>query len=156
MSAGKREELGDGTVRFTSDKCSVWVSRLRPGLMLVRIQGHDTGGFEPGPLDELQTEIGRYGMIELFIDTRNTFNATPAVADQWTQWIGRNRRALKRLHVLVNSKPVQMTVEVGKLFSRTGELMRVHTEQTAFVEALSSAYGSNFDLDAYVARQDRL
>jgi hypothetical protein len=151
MTTRSREVLVDGSVRFSSDKCSIWISRLRPGLVLVDILGHDTGGFAPGPLDELQSEIARYGTIEVFIDTRNTFNATPAVAEEWTQWISRNSRAIQRLHVLVESKYVQMTVEVGKLFSRTGELMRIYTHAPAFAEALQLAYGGAFDLDEHVA-----
>ena len=50
------------------------------------------------------------------------------------------------MSLLVGSKYVQMTVEVAKLFSRTGELMRVYTEPAAFSESITQTLGRTFEL----------
>jgi hypothetical protein len=52
------------------------------------------------------------------------------------------------MSLLVGSKYVQMTVEVAKLFSRTGELMRIYTDAVAFSDAITQALGRGFVLAA--------
>jgi hypothetical protein len=77
---------------------------------------------------------------------RALFNATQTVADRWSGWIARHRTRLSGMSLLVGSKYVHMTVEVAKLFSRTGELMRVYTDAPAFAEAITVALGRPFIL----------
>jgi hypothetical protein len=50
------------------------------------------------------------------------------------------------MSLLVSSKYVRMTVEVAKLFSRTGELMRIYTDAPAFSDAITQALGRSFVL----------
>jgi hypothetical protein len=141
-----RELLPDGSIRFFSEECTVVVSRLAAGVVLLTLSGMDTGKFGTAPMDELNIDMARYGVVEVFVDTRDAFNATATVSSQWAEWIQTNRKGLKRMSVLVSSKFVQMTAEVMKLFSRTGELMRIYTDAPAFSDAMAQALGRPFAL----------
>ncbi len=122
------------------------LTRLGPGLVLMSASGHDKGDFGSRPFEWLESEMGRHGRIEIFVDMRELFNATQTVADGWSKWIGRHRSHIARMSLLVSSKYVQMTVEVAKLFSRTGELMRVYTDAPTFSDAISQALGRTYVL----------
>lgn len=148
MSGPRRDILEDGSVRFSDPSCTIIVTRLAAGVVLLSFTGHDTGQFGTMPFDELDVDVRRYGVIEVFVDTRDAFNATVGVGDQWAEWIQLNRRALKRMSVLVASKYVQMTAEMIKLFSRSGELMRVYTDAPVFSDAIAQSLGRTFVLGA--------
>ena len=122
------------------------LSRIGPAVVLITATGHDKGQFGEAPFEWLEREMGRHGIIEVFVDTREMFNATQTVAGRWSEWIQRHRSRLKHMSLLVSSKYVQLTVEVAKLFSRTGELMRVYTDAPAFSDAISQSLGRLFVL----------
>jgi hypothetical protein len=124
------------------------LTRLGPGIVLLRAAGYDTGQFGEAPFEWLEREMGRHGRLEVFVDTREMFNAVHAVAEGWSAWIKRHQTRLTRMNLLTASKYVHMTIEVAKLFSRTGELMRIYTQASAFSEALSHSVGRVFVLDA--------
>ena len=124
------------------------LSRLAPAIVLISASGHDKGQFGEAPFVWLEREIGRHGPVEIYVDMREMFNATQTVADQWSEWIARHRSRVKRMNLLVGSKYVQMTVEVAKLFSRTGDLMRVYTDAPAFSDAITQSLGRSFVLGA--------
>jgi hypothetical protein len=125
---------------------SMVLRRLGPAVVLISATGHDKGHLGENPFLWLERELGRHGSIEVFVDMRAMFNATQTVADRWSEWIQRHRSRLRHMSLLVGSKYVQMTVEVAKLFSRTGELMRVYTDAAAFSDAIAQALGRDFVL----------
>lgn len=59
--------------------------------------------------------------------------------EAWTEWFSGHRSALKSVSILTRSKLMHFTAEVVKLFSRTGELIRVYLDPEAFDEALQRA-----------------
>jgi hypothetical protein len=133
-------------LRLAGAKATFVLTRLAPGIVLLRATGRDTGQFGDAPFVWLEKEMGRHGAIEVFVDTREMSNATHEVAEGWSDWVSRHRARLKRMNLLTASKYVHMTLEVAKLFSRTGELMRIYTDAGAFAEAVGQSMGRPFVL----------
>ena len=144
--AAQKEVLEDGALRFKDDTGCIVVTRLAPGVVLLTLSGQDRGQFGDAVFAELATDMSRHHLIEVFVDTREAVNADVPVANQWSDWLQANRKGLKRLNVLVSSKFVQLTAEVMKLFSRTGELMRIYSDAPAFSDAIAQASGRPFVL----------
>jgi hypothetical protein len=135
----ERTTLEDGTVRLASERCAFTYHRLRPGVVLVRIEGLDRGEFGTRTVDELREDLSRFGPIEVFFDLGDTSGATVNVSDMWTEWFREHRANLKSVSILVRSKFVHLTIEVSKLFSRTGELIRIYLDEARFEEAIARA-----------------
>ncbi|XYI01932.1 hypothetical protein ACMHYB_20045 [Sorangium sp. So ce1128] len=123
-----REVLDDGSVRLAKDGCCFVFRRLRPGAVLVTIAGRDTGSLGDAPLDELHAEMLRYPPIDLYVDARSATFAAESVSDAWTRFFSANRERLQRVRILVGSPFVELVVNVAKLFSRTGELIRIESD----------------------------
>jgi hypothetical protein len=135
----QRETLKDGSVRLRSPKCSFTYYRLRPGVVLMRIEGDDGGEFGTATMDELREDLSRYAPVEFFVEMLPTAGAKVTVQEAWTEWFSQNRSALKSVSMLTRSKYMHFTAEVVKLFSRTGELIRVYLEEQPFEEAIARA-----------------
>ncbi|AKI98391.1 hypothetical protein ATI61_12172 [Archangium gephyra] len=135
----KRETLEDGSVRLSGGRCSYTYRRLRPGVVFIRIQGDDKGELGEAPRDELREDLSRYAPIELFFEMDESTGANLPVQEAWTAWFSGNRPALKNVSVLTRSKFMHVGAEVVKLFSRTGELIRVYLDPEPFLEALQRA-----------------
>ncbi len=135
----KRETMEDGAVRLSSERCSFTYQRPRPGVVFIRIVGNDKGEFGTAPMNELHEDISRYAPIELFFEMDEVTWANLPVQEAWTEWFSHNRPALKSVSILTRSKFMHFTAEVVKLFSRTGELIRVYLDPAPFEEALLRA-----------------
>jgi hypothetical protein len=135
----ERHVLSDGTVSLKSGKCEFRYHRPRPGVVLIGIAGHDTGQFGTATMDELREDVVRYAPIELFIDMGAAHGPVLPVQEAWTDWFSHHRSALKSVSMLTRSKYMHVTAEIVKLFSRTGELIRVYLDDKPFHEALSRA-----------------
>jgi hypothetical protein len=135
----QREVLKDGAVRLSNERCTFVYRRLRPGVVLLTISGHDKGEFGTAPMDELREELSRYAPVELFIEMTDTSGATVPVQESWTEWFSAHRSALKNVSILAHSKYMHFTAEVVKFFSRTGELIRVYLDPKPFEDALARA-----------------
>src|SRR5262249_38633522 len=104
---------------------------------LVNAGGLDRGELGWAPMDELREDLTRFAPIELFIDGADVNGVTAAASDKWTEWLSQHRASIKRCNILVRSKFMHVTIEVAKLFSRTGELIRVYLDPAAFEEAIA-------------------
>jgi hypothetical protein len=132
-----RETLDDGSIRLSANGCSFVYTRLRPGAVLVTIEGRDLGALGDAPLDELAAEIRRYPPVDLYMDTRDATFAATSVSDAWTSFFSANHAQLRRVRILVSSRFVHLVVEVAKLFSRTGELIQIDADAARFDEAVA-------------------
>ena len=132
----KRETLEDGSVRLSSGRCAYIYQRLRPGVVFVRFIGDDKGEFGEAPRDELREDLHRYAPVELFFEMEESTGANLPVQEAWTEWFSGNRSELKSVSVLTRSKYMHVSAEMVKLFSRTGELIRVYLDPEPFLEAL--------------------
>jgi hypothetical protein len=132
----KRELFEGGAVRLSAAGCSFFYERQQPGTLLVIISGHDNGQFGTSTLDEIRAEIGREHQIELFVDAREALGAAVSVSDEWTRFFEQNQKDMKRVHVLVGSKVLHLTVSIAQHLSRTGNLIQVYTDPDLFRERL--------------------
>ena len=135
----KQETLEDGAVRLSSARCSYTYRRLRPGVVFMRISGDDKGEFGEAPRDELREDLSRYAPIELFIEMDESTGANLPVQEAWTEWFSSHRSGLKNVSILTRSQFMHFSAEIVKLFSRTGELIRVYLDPEPFHEALQRA-----------------
>jgi hypothetical protein len=131
----ERETLEDGTLRLRVKDCALTYTRLRPGVMLVRIFGFDRGELIREEIEELEAELTAHPPLALLVDLREAEGATKVVSDAWTQWFRTRKPQLQEVHILVMSKLLDVTVNVAKLFSRTGELIQVYSDASRFESA---------------------
>jgi len=134
----QRERTGDRLVLKTA-ACSYEILRLRPGVLCMAITGSETGELGRGPLGEVAAEAAHHPPLRLFIDMTRLTSISPEVSDDWTAWFKANRQSIAKVHALVGSPLVQLTVTVSQLLSRTGDLIRVHTDRAAFEDVLTQA-----------------
>jgi hypothetical protein len=148
----QRRVLDGNTVRYADPRASFTVVRLRPGLVLMFGDGHDTGQFGDAPLADFDAEIARFAPIELFCDASELFNASQVVFERWASWMQSRRSNLKAINVLTASKFVHLTISIAKVISGTGELMRLYTDPRSFEEAIAREVGRTFSLAEARAR----
>jgi hypothetical protein len=131
----ERETLSDGTLRLSVKDCSFTYTRLRPGVLLVRISGFDRGEMGDAVFKQPEAEMAAHTPLSLLLDLRQAEGATKTVSDAWTEWFRVRRPQLQEVHILVASKFLNLTVNVAKLFSRTGELIQVYSDVSRFESA---------------------
>lgn len=131
-----REKLFETSLLIRSSTCSYRIDRIKPGLVYMTISGQETGELGRAPLGEVAAEAAHHPPLRLFIDMTALRGITPPVSDDWTAWFRANQQSLGKVHALVDSPLVQLTVTVSQLLSRSGNLIRVHTEAATFEAAL--------------------
>lgn len=99
----------------------------------------DTGELGTVPMDELRGDVGHGKPIELFFDLTGAVGAAVPVQDAWGAWFAHHRAMLTGVNILVSGKYMQFTIDVVKLFSRTGELIRLYLDPAAFASAFARA-----------------
>lgn len=131
-----RQVQEDGSVRISDGRSAFVFRRLRPGALLAVGSGFDSGGLGRAPLDEVAAEAAAFPPIRLYFDLRAVTGVTTPVREEWTAWFAAHREAVRSADFLVNSKFVELAVSVANLFSRTGDLFRIHTDPARFEEAV--------------------
>jgi hypothetical protein len=132
----KREMLADGATRLSAGGCAFVYRRPRAGVLHVAIAGDDAGQFGTTTLDEIISAIQRERPIELFIDAREAVGVAVSVSDDWTRFFSTHRQSLSRVHVLVGSKVVYLTVAIAQHLSRTGNLIQIYSDPEIFEQRL--------------------
>ncbi len=130
-----REIQPGGKVILRDPTCSFTYERPRPGKLIVTVNGSDQGQFGTSTIDEILLAIKREGPIELFVDARQARSISVHVSEDWTRFFTLNRSMLRRVHVLVASEFIHLTISIAKHLSGTGDLIRIHTR----VEDLAAA-----------------
>jgi hypothetical protein len=137
-----RDVLPDGSVQLSSGSCFFRYERLRPGVLLITINGNDKGQFGTSTVDEVAAEFGRTTQpVQLFVDTRSATGPTREVMETWTEWFAANRQRLERVVILVppESQLLHLTVSIVQHLSRTGGLIRICDELGEFRAAIRRA-----------------
>ena len=139
----ERETLPDGATILRSERCSHTFTRLRPGVLLLRIVGNDRGEFGDAPMDFVQAEMQRFRTLVFFIDMSGVEGVVSRVREAWTEWLRLQQSGLTRVHMLTGgSRFVTTTVSVSKELSRTGEMIQIHTDPERFAEAIARVVGT--------------
>jgi hypothetical protein len=127
-----RRELSAGNCTFVFD-------RPAAGVLVVTIRGFDKGELGDAPLKEISSGFGLGRPLELFIDASAATGAAKEVSDAWTQFFAERQKDLKRVHVLVGSKVVQLTIAIAQHLSRTGSLVQLYSDPDIFADRLRLA-----------------
>jgi hypothetical protein len=125
------------STRLVSDACAFHIERRRPGVLLLRIEGHDVGEFGNLPMRCLEALMPEDLPAELFIDARATRGASMQVSNDWAAWLGRNRHRLASIRMLSGSRYVHFTAEFVRRFSELEKLMQVDEQAADFDAALA-------------------
>jgi len=130
------------TVEYEGITCSLIIRRPAPAVVVVVLQGSDTGEFADFPMRELAKDLQRYGSIELFIDARAVRGASIEVSSEWAFWMRTQARHLRQICMLTGSRYIQITAQFARRFVGLGDHMKIFTEAAAFEESLAAATGS--------------
>lgn len=141
MRTFDRETLADGRVRLCTRSCSYVFSRLGPDALLITVTGNDTGEFGTGIIDEVQRAFQPHRPLALFIDIQHAVGAAPSVSEEWIRFLTVHSRHLASIDVLVVSRVLELMVAVVRHFSRTGNLIHIHSDAQSF-HALVKKAGS--------------
>jgi hypothetical protein len=125
-------------VVLAADGCVFRYQRPQRGVLVIAIEGHDKGQFGTATLDEISLALRRERPLELFIDARASIGAATQVSEDWTRYFAINRADFTRVHVLAASKAVQLTVSIAQHLSRTGNLIQLYSDPSAFQARLAS------------------
>jgi hypothetical protein len=123
-----REIKAGGVVELSAEGCVFRYERLKPGVVLITIDGNDRGQFGPATVDEVAAEFSRTpSLLTLFVDTRRALGPTREVMETWTEWFAANRARLERVVILIppESTLLHLTVSIAQHLSRTGGLIRI-------------------------------
>jgi hypothetical protein len=134
-----RHVSSDGAMSLSAGDCTFVYRRSRPGVLVVAISGHDNGQFGTATLDEIAAALHREPPLELFVDAREAVGVATSVSDDWTRFFSTHRRDLARVHVLVGSKTVHLTVAIAQHLSRTGSLIQIYSDPEIYESRLALA-----------------
>jgi hypothetical protein len=135
----EREALPDGSVRMVSAEASFLFARPKTGVLVVTITGYDKGQFGTAPLDEIGSVLRVAAPVQLFVDARDAVGATVRVSEDWTRFFTRHSADLARVHVLVGSKMVELTIAIARHLSRTDRLIQMYSDPSIFEGQLEAA-----------------
>lgn len=133
----RRERTTSGALLLHASACSYEIHRAKPGVLYMAIAGNETCQLGRAPLGEVAAEASQFPSLRLFIDMTRLNGIAPEVSDDWTAWFKATQQSIAKVHAFVESPLVQLTVAVSQLVSRTGNLIRVHTDRAAFDTALA-------------------
>ena len=138
-TVGIRREIIDArTVLLSADGCSFTYRRLKPGVLLMVIDGDDLGQFGTATQDEVNAEYERFGTVSLFVDTRAAQGPATEVMEAWTAFFSANRKKFKRVAVLSlpESKLLHLTVKIVQHLSGVGGLFQIVGDAETFEAAI--------------------
>lgn len=115
------------------------LQQVAPGVVLLRIAGHDVGEFGSGPMLELERHLAETGTIELFVDARATVAASLDVSGAWARWLGDNRHRCARITMLTGSRFIDVTARFVRRFAGLGDIMHICSDAEPFERHLGAA-----------------
>jgi hypothetical protein len=118
--------------------CGLVIERPAAGIVLIRLNGWDTGEFGDAPMREVAKDFAAGAPLELFIDARAVKGATIDVSNDWALWLRANRSRFAQISMLTGSPFVQLTAKFVQRFADLGEIMRIYTDARAFEAALQA------------------
>lgn len=127
------------SVELSGIHTSIRIRRPAAAVVVVEIQGRDTGELGDAPFRELARDLDGPRRPELFIDARDAPGASVDVSGVWAAWLGANRARYLRVNMLTGSRFVTITAEFVRRFAELGEQMRIFTDPREFGDALTVA-----------------
>jgi hypothetical protein len=126
-------------VRFKTKHCELTLERPAPGVIVLKLSGHDIGELGDAPFRELAADVTPGARpLELFIDARDGQAASIDVSGAWAEWLRTHRAQLRVIYFLTGSRFIQLSADFVRKFAALGEQMRIYTEADAFEAELAS------------------
>lgn len=136
---GERPVPFNLSTTIEGSSCRISIDRVREGVILMRIDGHDVGEFGDVPMRVVEALISDTGMAMLFIDARGVRGVTVDVSGAWAQWLVRSRQRFSQMHMLTSSRQVEVTAEFVRRFTALHGQMNLYTDIPAFERCLIHA-----------------
>lgn len=137
-----RETLGLGVTRLSAGSICFVFRRVRPGVVAVLGAGADRGDLGEAPVEELERELARFPLpTDVFVDASRVELVGLPAQDVWTGWLRRGRPRLRRMHVLVGSRHVGLSISVARHHSGLMGALRPYRRREDFEAALAAAAG---------------
>lgn len=121
---------------------SMRIERPTPSVVVMRISGHDVGELGDAPFKEVERALDGDGLVELYVDARDSSGVTTDVSGAWAGWLVKHRARFAHVSMLTRSRFVQVTAEFVRRFGDLADKMRLYTEEKAFDEALAASIAS--------------
>lgn len=126
-------------LRYDGVHCNLVLHRAAAGVLVLRIEGTDTGEFGFAPMRALDEWLEASGPVELFIDAREVRGASIHVSGEWAHWLAGRRAQLRTITMLTGSRFIEVTAEFVRRFADLQGVMRICTEPAVFDSALAVA-----------------
>jgi hypothetical protein len=132
------ETLRGGDLRLSGKTSIFTYQRLRPGVVLTRNRGRDTGEFGTTPLDIIDREYRLFQLpVQWYFDATLVEKAAPVVVAEWTDWLLKHPEVLAQMHVLTGSKEVHLMIGIARHFSDSTHRMILYADPAAWTERLA-------------------
>lgn len=118
---------------------SIRIERPAPGVVVMRITGHDVGELGDAPFREIERALEECAPVELYVDARESTGVTTDVSGAWAGWLVKHKAELAHVSMLTRSKFVQVTAKFVQRFGDLTDKMRLYTDERAFDEALAAS-----------------
>lgn len=125
------------TEAFTTDRGSVQLSRLAPGVVLTVVTGYATADIAERIIDWVSGAIEAGERPVVFHDWDEATGYEPRVRPMFANWYMRVRRDVESVHVFSRSKVVSMGVALVSI--ATNNSIVSYRDRNAFELALAAA-----------------
>lgn len=116
------EFLEDGSTHLYDDAGAFVFRRPRPGVLVVRFAGRDTGQFGERPFDEMEAEAARFGPLRIFLDTSPADVAEVDVVARWSSWLRALPVWVQAIDILHGSEMTGLNVAIAAHLARRDRL----------------------------------
>lgn len=133
--------LQGSPARFEAKDCTITITTVGEGRVLVVLEGRDRGELGREPFVEIEKSFAPARGLELFIDLEAAGGASLDVSGSWAVWLRANRQHLEHVNMLTGSYFVELSAQTVKRFSDLGEKVRLYSDRAAFEAALQGQTG---------------
>ena len=126
------------SAKFQTKDCTITITEVRAGCVLVALEGRDRGELGREPFVELEKRFAAGRGLELFIDLEDAVGASLDVSGSWAVWLRANRQSLEHVNMLTGSYFVELSAQTVKRFSDLGDKVRLYSDRGAFEAALQA------------------
>jgi hypothetical protein len=127
--------------KLETQDCTITISEVREGCVLVALEGRDRGDLGREPFVEIEKRFAGGRGLELFIDLEAAVGASLDVSGSWAVWLRANRQSFEHVNMLTGSYFVELSAQTVKRFSDLGDKVRLYSDRGAFEAALRAQDG---------------
>lgn len=137
--SARRQMTFKVSTRIEGSSCLMAIDRVREGVILVRIDGHDVGEFGDAPIRCVEALMSQEGDARLFIDARHARGVSMEASEVWARWFAGGMHGLRELHMLTSAKQVEVSAAFVRRFAGLQDRMHLYSDSSAFERSLVHA-----------------